>query len=381
MPLFRPTFCEIDLGALRHNFRELKKRAGVCEILTVVKANAYGHGALAVARALVAEGALNLGVATIEEGIELRKAGISVPILCLGGPLGAQGSDFQEHSLTPVVFNEEAVRFLAQTLTPSTSPFGIHLKVDTGMGRLGVFPSQVTSILKTIQESSQLELKGVMTHLARADEPEPEPTQEQWKKFRQVEDAVKEAGFACPVFHVANSAALIEGKLDNTQMVRPGLALYGAYPHPRFREKIDLKPVMAWKTQIISLKKFPKGSPISYSATFKTTRESWIGVIATGYADGYSRLFSNRGEALVKGKRVPVVGRVCMDLTMLDLTDVVPVSLEEEVVLLGSQGTERISAEEMAEKIGTISYEIFCSISSRVPRIAVSGNDAEGEKR
>jgi len=190
-----------------------------------------------------------------------------------------------------------------------------------------------------------------------------------------VEEVVKEAGFACPVFHVANSAALIDGKLDDTQMVRPGLALYGAYPHPRFQEKIDLKPVMAWKTQIISLKKFPKGSPISYGATFKTTRESWIGVIPTGYADGYSRQFSNRGEALVKGKRVPVVGRVCMDLTMLDLTDVAPVSLGDEVVLLGSHGKERISAEEMAEKIGTISYEIFCAVSSRVPRIVILSGD------
>ena len=349
-------------------------------MLGVVKANAYGHGAVPVARALVAEGALSLGVATVEEGIELRKAGVSVPILCLGGPLGAQGADFQEHSLTPVVFNEEAVRFLSQTLAPVASPLEVHLKVDTGMGRLGVFPSQLPSILKALQESKNLELKGVMTHLSRADEPEPAPTREQWKKFRQVEEAVKEAGFPCPVFHVANSAALIEGKLDETQMVRPGIALYGAYPHPRFREKIDLRPVMTWKTELISLKRFPKGASVSYGATFKTSRESLIGVIPVGYADDYSRLFSNQGEVLVKGRRVPVVGRVCMDLTMIDVSDVGEVTLGDEVVLLGAQGKERMSAEEMAEKIGTISYEIFCAVSSRVPRIAVSGTEMDGGK-
>jgi alanine racemase len=374
MPFFRPTICEIDLSALRHNFRELKKRAGNREILTVVKANAYGHGAVAVSRALEAEGVSFLGVATVEEGIELRRSGITIPILCFGGALGAQASDLLEYELTPVVFNEEGIKNLAHDLRSENQHLGIHLKVDTGMGRLGVFPHQLENILALIRDYFNLRLEGVMTHLARAEEPEGGPTLAQFGKFREIETNVLQSySSSVPVFHIANSAALIEEKLDGFNLARPGIALYGAYPHPRFQKLIDLKPVMTWKTQIISLKEFPKGAPISYGATYKTKRPSKIAVIPVGYADGYSRLFSNKGEVLVKERRVPVVGRVCMDLTMIDVTDLPSVALGDEVVLLGRQGETEIRAEELADKIGTISYEIFCAVSARVPRIAISG--------
>ncbi len=373
MPLFRPTFCEINLSALKHNFRELKKCAQGREVLAVVKANAYGHGAVHVARALVSEGASSLGVALVEEGIELRKAGIGVPILCFGGALGAEVSDLQEYGLTPLVFNSEGIEKLASEVRDPTNPLGIHLKVDTGMGRLGILPEQLDEILNLIGQSPSLKLQGVMTHLARAEEVDASPTEEQWNRFRQIEDRVTQAGFTAPVFHVANSSALIDGELDSTQWVRLGIALYGAYPHPRLREKVQLQPVMTWKTQIISLKEVPAQTPISYGATFKTARTSRIAVIPLGYADGYSRAFSNRGEMLVRGKKVPVVGRVCMDLTMLDVTEVKGVCLGDEVVVIGEQEGARISAEALAEKIDTIPYDIFCSITARVPRIAVSG--------
>ncbi len=372
MPLFRPTICEINLSALRHNYRELKKCAEGREVLAVVKANAYGHGAVNVARALASEGASCLGVATVEEGIELRKAGVLIPILCLGGAFGAQPSDLLEHALTPVVFNEESIRRLEQAQLPDGVRLGVHLKVDTGMGRLGALPEEAERLLSLLKNSPTLELRGVMTHFARADEPDEIPTAQQFKKIRQVEEVISRLELQVPFLHVANSAALIDRKLEGTQMVRPGIALYGSYPHPRFREKIDLKPVMTWKTEVISLKKFPQGTPLSYGATFKTTRPSLIAVIAVGYADGYSRLLSNRGEVLIHGKRAPVVGRVCMDLTLVDVTDLPEVNLGDEAVLLGEQGTERITAEELAEKTSTISYEIFCSVSARVPRIAMS---------
>src|SRR5262245_2718799 len=211
MPFFRPTLCEIDLSALRHNFRELKKRAQGLEMMAVVKANAYGHGALPVSRLLEAEGAARLGVASVEEGIELRRGGLSIPILCLGGPLGATAADVFEYGLTPVVFNEEGIDTLVSSNAEGDRPLEVQLKVDTGMGRLGVRPEELPSLLKRLRQAPNLKLGGVMTHLARADETEGGPTQDQWNSFRRVQETVLGAGFQAPVFHAANSAALIDG--------------------------------------------------------------------------------------------------------------------------------------------------------------------------
>ncbi len=375
MPLFRPTICEINTNALRHNYRQLKKSAGLREILGIVKANAYGHGATTVARVLASEGMNVFGVASVEEGIELRRSGILGEILCLGGSLGATAQDLLEYALSPVLFNEEGVKLLTQQLRDPAKPLGIHLKVDTGMGRLGEHLENLPSLLKLISESPGLRLKSVMTHLARADEDAKEATEEQIKLFEQVEKEIKKSGISCKIFHLCNSAALLEQTFNVSQWVRPGIALYGAYPHPRFESKVSLRPVMSWKSQIVSLKDFRTGSPISYGATFVTQRPSRIAVVAVGYADGYFRAFSNRGIMLVHGRRVPVVGRVCMDLTMIDVTDVPLVHLGDEVVLLGSQHEESIRAEELASLIHTISYEIFCAVSARVPRIVVSGGE------
>lgn len=372
MPFFRPTLCEIDLSALKFNYRQLKQCAGSREMLAVVKANAYGHGAVAISRALENEGAQIFGVATIEEGIELRRAGISSPILCFGGSLGAHVSDLLEYGLTPAVFNEESIQELNRQASSLNQKLAVHLKIDTGMTRLGILPSELKPIVQLLKQSSALELKGVFTHLAQADELIEKPTEDQIEKFKQVEEVIQSSSFSVPIYHVANSAALIDKKLDKTDLVRPGLALYGAYPNPRFEKKIPLKQVMSLKTQVISVKSVPKGTAVSYGATFITKRPSRVAVIPIGYADGYSRSFSNKGEVLIAGRRVPVIGRVCMDLTMIDVTDLPASSIGDEVVLIGKQGNELIRAEELAQKIGTIPYEIFCSISSRIPRLTVS---------
>ncbi len=375
MPLFRPTICEIDLASLRHNYRELKLRAGVGEVMSIVKANAYGHGAPAVARTLVQEGSTVLGVSSIEEGIELRKAGIQVPILCLGGSLGAARDDLLEYQITPVLFNEDEIHHLARKGSNSKSVLDFHLKVDTGMGRLGIFPQQLPYFLKLIEGYPNLKLKGILSHFAKADEADPSFTREQIHRFDLLKHAVLQSGLSLPVYHIANSAALLDGQLHHCDWVRPGIALYGSYPHPRYINEINLQPVLTWKTSIISLKEFPKDSPLSYSGTFKTKRTSQIAVLPVGYADGYSRKLSNRGEVLIREKRVPVVGRVCMDLTLIDVTDLPNIQLGEEVVLLGKQESQCIRAEEIADWIGTISYEIFCSISSRVPRLVLSSGE------
>jgi len=369
VPFFRPSFCEIDLAALRHNYQALKACANGQEVLAVVKANAYGHGAVTVARVLEAEGASIFGVATIEEGLELRKAGISRTILCFGGAFKASAKDLLEYQITPVIFEEETLRRLAQELSGSSAILPFHLKLDTGMGRLGIFPKELSRYLKLIQDSPALKLEGVMTHLACADEEDSHPTQVQYTRFEEVREKLSE--MQIPFFHIANSAALIEKRVDHTSLVRPGIALYGAYPNPRFESQIRLEPVLSWKTEIISLKEFPSGAALSYGATYYTSRPSKIAIMALGYADGYSRSFSNCGEVLVRGRRVPVVGRVCMDLTLIDVTDIPEVALGDEVVVIGKQGEEVLFAEELASKIKTISYEIFCGISSRVPRLAV----------
>jgi len=375
MPLFRPTHCEINTSALRHNYRQLKALAGEREVLGVVKANAYGHGAVQVARILANEGVRIFGVASVEEGIELRRSGITGRILCFGGPLGASALDLLEFGIEPVIFNEEDAKRLAQQAHGSSRPLSLHLKVDTGMGRLGVPLRHFNSLLEKILSSPSLKLESVMTHLARADEPDSGPTDHQIQNFTLVEESVKRLQPSLPVFHLCNSAALIDRKLGDTQWVRPGVALYGAYPHPRLEAKVDLRPVMSWKTQIISLKEFPAGSPLSYGGTFVTRRPSKIAIVPVGYADGYSRAFSNKGVMLVRGRRVPVVGRVCMDLSLIDVSDLAVVELGDEVVVMGSQGEESLRAEELAGLLGTISYEIFCGVAARVPRLLVNNGE------
>ncbi|MDO8519424.1 MAG: alanine racemase [Deltaproteobacteria bacterium] len=367
---YRPTLASIDLQALRHNVGEIKKRIppGVA-LMAVVKANAYGHGAVFCARVFKGSGVESLAVATPEEGMELRNAGLRGDIFVLDGLLKGKISHFQEFQLTPVVHCREDLDRLAGELKDKERPLAVHLKIDTGMGRLGFLPQELDDVGQTLRTHRQLAVTGILTHLAQADEENAEPTDRQFLLFEKLRKILPEKGLNAPLYHIANSAAIIDGRLTGFEVARPGIMLYGCYPHPRHREKISLKPVMTFKTEVMSVRKMPKGSPLGYGGTFVTERDSTIAALPVGYADGYPRLVSNRGHVLIKGKKAKVVGRVSMDLTLVDVTDIGEVKTGDEAVLIGAQGSETVVAEEVAAWAETISYEILCGISSRVPRV------------
>ncbi|HET7392481.1 MAG TPA: alanine racemase [Candidatus Binatia bacterium] len=368
--LGRPTVCYIDHESLRWNFRQIRSLLGSqVKILSMVKANGYGHGAPAVARTLAAEGSNAFGVAILEEAIELRRHGITVPILVLTGVYLDQLELFLEHDLMPVVHDAELLQRLDAAVARLGRSIDVHLKIDTGMGRLGFPAGECDSWLPQIKKLKALRVEGIFSHFSHAESVEGQYTRKQLKIFHHLVQRLATEGIAPPLVHLANSAATITLPEAYFNMVRPGLMLYGVYPSPEMAARISLKPVLSWKTRILQLKKVPSNTSISYGQTFITKRDSLIATLPIGYADGYPRLLSNRGQALVGGKRAPVAGRVCMDLTMLDVTDIAKIHQGDEVVLLGTQETETISADEMASWANTISYEILTSIGARIPRI------------
>jgi len=371
----RPTTAEINLDALEYNFTQIRKRARVSQgikILAVVKANAYGHGAVRISSELERLGVDFLGVATCEEGIELRKASIATPIIVLGGFFKGQSIYAKQYDLTPVLYNLESAKELSQCAYKNNSKVKVHIKIDTGMGRLGVFPSETKRFIQHLVKLNTLEIEGILSHLADNNQDNHsglEFTQRQASLFKQQIEELHQMGIQPHYEHLANSAAIIEKHPDFFNLVRPGIMIYGVYPSKKFEQAIDLKPVMSLKTKIISLKKVAKGTSISYGRTFVCKKESLIATLPIGYADGYNRSLSNKGEVLIRERKVTTVGVVCMDLVMVDVTEVPGVSLGDDVVLMGSQGDKKITVEEIAEKTGTISYEILCGISPRVPRV------------
>ncbi|UCD84504.1 MAG: alanine racemase [Deltaproteobacteria bacterium] len=373
----RPTLAEIDLDALGFNFEQVKRLTGSAKkILAMVKADAYGHGAIAVSRELEGLGVDFFGVALCQEGIELRKAGITAPILVLSGFFKGDEAEIVRHRLTPLIFNLEMAERLARQAKNSGQEIGVHIKVDSGMGRVGVLPEEAGGFFRGLKKLGGLKVEGICSHFAEADKEEKDFTREQQSRFSEVVSQAKKSGFT-PLTHLANSAAIIDFPPAHYDLVRPGIMLYGAYPSPVFRKKTELRPVMRLKTRILHLKRVPPGFSISYGRTFFTECESLIATLPIGYADGYSRGLSNKGEALIKGRRCKVVGRVCMDLTMIDVTDVPGVKIDDEVVLLGRQGAEEIEAQDIAGKIGTVPYEVFCSVSKRVPRVYMKMQNAK----
>jgi alanine racemase len=370
LPSGRPTIAEIDLGALEFNYRQLRKRIpGDVKILGVVKADAYGHGALPISLKLEKLGVEYLGVAISDEGVDLRKGGVRIPILILGGIYGEDADQVVEYDLTPVLFRKESLKLLSKAAERRQKRVKVHLKADTGMGRLGVPLGLWSEFLREVRQLSNIQVEGILSHFSMTDEEEGSFTAQQWKEFQGAVAMAREMDISCKYIHMASSATLTLFPSYRGNLVRPGIMLYGSYPSPMFQDRIRLKPAMTLKTRIHFLKSVSPGARISYGGTFVTKRESLIATLPIGYADGYSRHLSNRGEVLIRGVRAPVVGKVCMDFIMADVTDIPNVKVGDEVVLIGKQGRERVTVEEIAEKTGSISYEVFCLIGKRVPRI------------
>jgi len=366
----RPTVAEIDLGALRSNYHALKAAASHGELMVVVKADAYGHGAVIVARTLAAEGCGQFGVATIDEARELREAGLNARIFLQAGFFASQAREIVDLDLTPFVFHPSLIVPLERAATVAgRRRFPIHVKVDTGASRLGVMPSELGTLIDELRAAPALELEGLCTLLANASDPASKVTDSQLAVFRAALSRLVGAGFAPKIAHVANSAALVLRDDSHFDLARPGLAIYGLPPVAAVREKIDLRPVMTFKTRIVQLKEISAGTGVGYGHTFVAERASTIGVLPVGYADGYKRGLQHGGEVLVRGHRAPVVGAVSMDLTTIDVTEVPAVAVGDDVILWGGAGEAMISVNDVARLVQTISYEMLCTVGKRVPRV------------
>jgi len=368
----RPTVAVIDTTALKYNYSQIRSQVSSdVKVMAIVKANAYGHGDVEVARTLESIGCEYLGVAIPEEGEKLRSAGIKAPIVVLGGIFAGQIKDIFRLELTPVVYDLSTARFINSFAKEQGIVKKIHVKIDTGMGRLGLLDYQVEPFFKSLKELSSLKVEAVLSHFSEAEDADSEYTGEQLKAFKQAIETISEHGCTPEFVDIANSAAAVGHPDAQLGLIRPGIMLYGGYPSTQLREKIELKPVMTLKTRIMHTKHVPAGFFVSYGRTFATTRESIIATLPIGYADGLPRRLSGTGTVLIRGKRAPIAGVICMDLTMCDVTDVPDVTAGDEVVLMGAQDKDVITAEEIAGKAGTINYEIFCNVSTRVPRVYI----------
>ena len=369
-----PNEVTIDLAALRHNFFEIKRLAGPhTRILAVVKSDAYGHGMLRVSQALESAGVDYLAVFEVEEGLELRKAGCKVPILVMMGIAMDEVPAVVEHRLTPALFQLDIAEKLSRISIEQGTVTPVHIKVDTGMTRLGVWCKDLTDFSEELLPLKGIRPEGIFTHLAVADQPDQPFTDEQIKRFRDAVDQCRQRIDFRGVVHIANSGALLGKKGLDCDMVRPGILLYGSPPAAGWPAAASFKPVMSFKSRVIQVRTVPRGTSVSYGRTYTSPDKKTIATVPVGYDDGYSRLLSNTGEMLIRGQRVRIVGRVCMNLTMVDVTAVGRIAVGDEVVLLGEQGKERITAEEIAERIGTISYEVYCTIGKSNRRVYVDG--------
>jgi len=372
--LLGPTWIEVNLDAIAQNVRNIKKLIGEkTELMAVVKGNAYGHDVLEVVPVVLNNGATRLAVARLEEGIFLLKAGITVPILVLGLTLKQQAELLVSYSITPTVSEYEMIEELSKFAVKEERTAKVHLKVDTGMGRIGILPDHILDLVKKIKALKNIEIEGIFTHFSVADEKDKTYTEMQFKKFMDVLTVLENEGIRIPVKHVGNSAALLDLPHMCLDLVRPGISVYGLYPSREVQKTVKLIPAQAFKTRIVFLKELPTGEDISYGRTYTTKKKrTVVASLPVGYADGYNRLLSNQGEVLIKGRRFPVIGRVCMDQTMVDVTNLPLVKVGDEVVLWGRQGHEEITVEEIAEKIGTINYEIVhMPDKKRVPKLFI----------
>jgi alanine racemase len=363
----RDTWVEIHLDAIEHNVKQFKEKLNVnCRFMAVVKADGYGHGAVEVARAAIKGGADYLGVAFLDEALQLRNACITSPILILGYTAPQYVEIAIKHDITMTLFSEEVIDSIIEQAKKLGKQAKVHLKVDTGMGRIGVqTKDEALKLAEKALSSDWVILEGIFTHFADADNPDPAYTQQQFANFMEVIGYLREHGIEIPIKHCCNSAATMNFPEFHLDMVRVGISLYGLLPSPDINhQSFTLKQALTFKTKIAALKQVESGQAISYGCTYKTEREAIIATIPVGYADGLSRLLSNRGTMTVRNTKVPIVGRVCMDQTMLDVSAVPEVKVGDEVTIFADQ-----QIDEVAELMGTINYEVVCLIGKRVPRV------------
>lgn len=367
---FSPTYAIVDLSALTHNLTQLRRLLSPgCGIMAVVKANAYGHGAVEVARSLMTQGVARVAVVSLDEGIALRAAGITIPIVILGPLFPEQIYDAIAHRLTPVISDRSLLPTLAQATASLATPYPMHLKVETGMGRLGLATDELLNLIDSGQLPASLYIEGLMTHFADSDGPTTSQTEQQLSLFQKTVSGMTARGLSIPLIHAANSGAAVRYPHSHYSLIRPGIMLYGYHTLPTSIPAPDLKPVLSLRSCIAQMRTIPTGGTISYNATFVAKRPTRVAVLPIGYADGFNRRLSNRGEVLVQGRRAGIIGLVCMDMVMIDVTEIPEAAVGDEVVLIGRQGADQITAADLSEWTGTIAYETLCAIGPRVPRV------------
>ncbi|MEM9610299.1 MAG: alanine racemase [Actinomycetota bacterium] len=366
----RPTHVEVELDAISDNVAAIDAHVGSADVMPVVKANAYGHGLVPVAKHLVASGTRRLAVAYVEEGIELRRAGIEVPILIMGGSAADQVPLFVEHRLTPGVASVSKLALFQAAASSAGRILDIHLNIDTGMERLGIHWHSAEPLLDAALRSSSVRVEGVYTHFANSDAADLTHARTQVERFHEATSFYDRRSAPMPLRHLCNSGGVLQLPEAHLELVRPGVMIYGVMPSDEAARTVEIRPAMRWVSTAVYVKLVEAGSPVSYGSTWAPERRTRIVTVPAGYGDGWFRAHSNRAEVLIGGRRRPIVGRVCMDQFMVDVDDD-EVSPGDEVVLMGAQGGERITAEELGAHVGTIGYEICTNVAARVPRVYV----------
>lgn len=369
------TYIVIDLDCIAQNVRAIREHIGTGpQFIAVVKDDAYGHGALQVSRVALDNGADRLAVARTEEGILLRRAGLQAPILHMCYTVPAEADEIAENRLIATVIDRETAGALSAAAERLGRSASVHVKVDTGMGRYGLLPEEVLPFLEVLRSLPHLEVEGIYTHYATADAEDKSYTLRQLAIFNDVLQAAQAAGWEFRLRHSANSGATLDLPETYLDAVRPGLIVYGLYPSEAVSRTVKLSPALSLRSHVGRVRALPPGAGISYGLTFTTQRESAIALVPVGYGDGYQRILSNRGSVLIGGRRAPIAGRICMDQFMVDVTDLPGVQEGDEIVLIGRQGDEAISAEEVAALCHTINYEIVTGLARRIPRVYLQGN-------
>lgn len=371
----RPVWEEINLDNLAYNMKSIRAKVNCKEIFAVVKANAYGIGAVDAATVLLENGATRLSVACLCEAIELRKSGIICQINILGDTPPTQFDEIIEFDIEPVIFSYNYALQLSKLASKKNKTVKIHISVDTGMGRIGFKPTieNIEEIVK-ISKLPNIKIEGLFSHFSTADESDKEYSKNQFEKYKWFTNKLKEVNVSIPIYNIANSAAIIDLPDTYLDAVRPGIILYGYYPSNQVNKKnLEIKQVMSLKANIVYIKTMEPGQYIGYGKNFKIERKSLIATLPIGYADGYTRLLSNKAKVLINGQFAPVVGNICMDQCMVDVTDVKDVKIGDDVILIGSDGNLKYDADDIASEIGTISYEVICMIGRRVPRVYIKG--------